>query len=164
MQKTGSLIIFLIPVFAIAQSDFVVVTKGGKHVQTYASGSKVYISTIYDQQFQGTITEIWHDSIFIDGMPFHYREIASFKRAKLFSGFLMMGTGLMIAGGGFIVLSAINGALRGDQFKLWHTTAGLITVGAFEVAGYIIRKAFYVTYNIGKKYQLQYFALGKNKK
>jgi len=119
------------------------------------------METVYQQVFIGKITEMRHDSIFLDGQPWHYKEIANIRRVRMRSGFLMIGTGMMYAGGGFLVLSAVDGLYRGDQFKDWYTSAGLITAGVLVVGGYFLRKAFFIKYRIGRKYTLQYLVLKK---
>jgi len=115
--------------------------------------------TIYDQEFNGMITAMRHDSVFIDGQPFHYKEIAVIKRVRIRSGFLMIGSAMMAAAGGIIILGAVNGILRNDKPKDWYTNSALITAGTAAVVGYVLRKAFYINYRIGKKFKLEYLGL-----
>lgn len=156
MLKATIAILFFIPFIATAQTDVLILKKRGKQIRTYTVGDALTIQTVYDQDFKGKITAMRRDSVFLDNRPWHYKEIANIQRVRIRSGFLMIGTGMMAAGGGFLVLSAVNGLYRGDQFKDWYTTAGLITSGALIIGGYILRKSFYVKYKIGKKYTLEY--------
>ena len=97
-----------------------------------------------------------NDSIFLNGRAWHYQEIAIIRRVRIKSGFLMIGTGMMAAAGGILVLGAVNGLIHNDNIGDWYTSAGLITSGVLFVGGFALRSAFYVKYKIGRKYKLQY--------
>src|SRR5882757_3871167 len=105
MQKSIIFLFCLFPFFAQAQTDILVLKKRGRHILSYTTGDKLTMETVYRQVFTGKITEMRHDSIFLDGQPWHYKEIANIRRVRMRSGFLMIGTGMMYAGGGFLVLS-----------------------------------------------------------
>jgi hypothetical protein len=156
MLKAIVFITLLLPILVFAQSDIMVLKKRGKHIRSFTVGDKLDMGTVYGQSFQGTITAMRHDSIFLNGQPWHFLEIAVIRRVRIRSGFLMIGTGMMFAAGGILVLGAVNGLLRQDNVNEWYTQAGLITSGVLLVGGFTLRHAFYVKYRMGKKYRLQY--------
>lgn len=146
-----------------AQNDVLVLQKKGKHIRSYTIGSELDMETVYNQRFQGTITNMRHDSIFLNGQPWHVNEIAMIHRLRTGSGFLVIGTALMVAGGGIIILGAVNGLYRGDKIGDWYTRSGLITAGIVTLGGYLLRRSYYIKYPIGKKYKLRYIEMSANK-
>jgi hypothetical protein len=141
----------LTPFLAGAQNDILSLEKRGKEVHSYRTGDPLSMETVYHQSFNGTITAMRHDSIFIDGKPWHYKEIAAIHRIRSGSDFLLFGTALMVAGGGIFVLGAVNGLYRGDPSRNWFTAAGLITGVVATIGGYLLRNAFYIKYRMGRK-------------
>jgi hypothetical protein len=131
-------------------------TRNEKHIISFTTGNQLDMETIYGQTFKGVITAMRNDSIFLNGRAWHYQEIAIIRRVRIRSGFLMIGTGMMAAAGGILVLGAVNGLIHNDNIGDWYTNAGLITSGILFVAGLTMRSAFFVKYKIGKKYKLQY--------
>ncbi len=165
MQKLILLILCCVPFFTKAQNDVLILQKKGKHIRSYAVGSELDMETVYGQRFQGMITNIRHDSIFLDGQPWHYKEIAVIHRKRIKSDFLVFGTALMAVSGGILILGAVNGLYRKDPFNEWYTKSGLITAGIALAGGYLLRRSYYVRYPIGKKYALLYVDAGAfNKK
>jgi hypothetical protein len=71
---------------------------------------------------------------------------------------------LMIAGGGVLLLNAVNGAYRGDKAKSWYTSGSIITAAALIIGGFLLTKSRFKTYHLGKKYTLEYLALDLDKK
>ena len=67
------------PFLAKAQTDLLILEKGGSEVKTYTTGLELNMQTIYDQWIEGTITDMRHDSVFLNGMPFHYKEIMAVR-------------------------------------------------------------------------------------
>ncbi|HTQ27919.1 MAG TPA: hypothetical protein VMI35_07315 [Puia sp.] len=137
--------------------------KNGSHVATYATGMSLTMETIYNQWFEGTITGIRHDSLFLNGMPFHYKEIKTIRYERTKLNYKTDGVILMIAGAGVLLLGAVNGLYRGDPANEWYTTTSYITAGTLLVGGFILTKLQYKKYEIGKKYSLQYMELNPNK-
>lgn len=164
MRKAIIFIFSLIPFITKAQTDILVLEKRGMQVHTYTTGDELDMETIYNQRFQGTITELRHDSIYINGQAFHYKEIAVVHRIRANSGLLLLGTGMMVAGGGLFILGAVNGMVRGDQSKDWYTSGGLITGAVLIGAGYLARRHYFMAYHLGRRYKLQYLELAPNKK
>ena len=147
-----------------AQRDMIVLEKNGNNVKTYSEGIDISFETIYHQWFNGMITAVRHDSIFIDGFPFHYKEIATIKKERKSLNYEADGVLLMVAGGGVILLGAVNGWYRGDNAGSWYTATSYITAGALLIGGYLLTKARYKYYHLGKKYKLTYISLDPNQK
>ncbi len=149
----------LISIFAVAQQDMLILQKNGRHIHTYAAGQELKIETIYQQDFQGVLTAIRNDSIFINDIPFHYKEIAVIHRLRLWSGDLLFGMALMVTGAGILALGSVNGLIREDNINNWYNTSSLFIAGVLIVAGYFLRKAYFIKYPIGKKFKLLYIPL-----
>jgi hypothetical protein len=120
--------------------------------------------TIYDQWFDGTITGIRHDSLFLNGTPFHFKEIKMIRKVRKGLNYKTDGVILMIAGGGVLFLGAFNGIYRGDPASEWYTTASFITAGALLATGFVLTRLEYKKYPLGRKYTLEYYQLNPNKK
>jgi hypothetical protein len=60
----------------------------------------------------------------------------------------------MIAGGGVMVLGAVNGLYRGDPPKDWYKPSGYITAGVLTALGFWMKKTADKKYVIGKKHKL----------
>jgi hypothetical protein len=162
-MKGLTLLALLIPFFAFSQSDLMMLNKNGAHEMTFATGMRINFETIYDQWFDGTITAIRHDSVFVNDVPFHYKEIKTIRRERTKLNYETDGTILMIAGGGVLLLGAVNGLYRGDPANEWYTTTSYIVAGTLLVGGYLLTRAHYKKYNLGKKYTLEYLELNPNK-
>ena len=157
------LLLCLAPLFCMAQTDVLELQKNGSNLKTYSPGMYLVMETIYDQWFEGPITLIRNDSVFVNGFPFHYKEIKTirFERTKL--NYKADGLILMIAGGGVLVLGAVNGLYRGDPASQWYTPASYITAGALLGLGFLILHSQFKKYRLGKKYKLQYLSVTSNK-
>ncbi|PWT75927.1 MAG: hypothetical protein C5B59_07760 [Bacteroidetes bacterium] len=168
-MKKWLLVFYLCPYIALAQNipkdsnDVFILQKKGANVRTYAPGMPLAIETIYDQWFDGVITAIRHDSIFINNIAFHYKEIKTLRRERTKLNYTADGTILIIAGGGVLLLGAVNGLYRGDAPKDWYKPASYITAAAFILGGIILIKSKYKTYPLGKKYTIHYLELNPNK-
>jgi hypothetical protein len=158
------LLVFLLPVFVRAQTDLLILKNKGMHVFTYTTGAGLIMETIYNQWIEGTITDMRHDSLYINGAAFHYREISAIRIMHNNFSNSVLSAGMMVAGGGIFVLGAVNGLYRGDKSKDWYTSSGLITGSALVVVGYLLTKTRSRTYRLGKKYRLEYLVLNSNKK
>ncbi len=159
MRFSLTVIPCLISIFAVAQRDMLVLQKNWRHIHTYSVGQELKIETIYQQVFQGTITAIRNDSIFINDIPFHYKEIAVIHRLRLWSGDLLFGMALMATGAGILVLGSVNGLIHENDINNWYNTSSLFIAGALIVAGYFLRKAYFIKYPIGKKFKLLYIPM-----
>jgi len=126
MRKLIILLFCIIPFFAHAQRDVLVLQKRGMHVRAYTVGDQLIFRTIYDQWFTGVIDDMRRDTIYISGQAFSYKEIDAIQRARKGSD---LGKTMLLAGGGFIVISAVNGLLRKDAAKDWFTNSGYIIGG-----------------------------------
>jgi hypothetical protein len=163
MKKTILLFCLFASLHGYAQTDVFILEKNGANVKTFAAGTDITMETIYKQWFQGTIELIRHDSIFINGIAFHYKEIAAIRMDRTKINYQTDGTLLMAAGVGVLLLGAVNGLYRGDQVKNWYAPASFITAGGLLLLGYLCRRSANKTYLLGKKYTLQYLALSANK-
>jgi hypothetical protein len=147
-----------------AQTNVVILEKNNENVKTYATGMEITFETIYHQWLDGVITAIRHDSIFINDYPFHYKEIATIRSERKGLNYSEDGVLLMVAGGGVLLLNAVNGAYRGDKAKSWYTSGSIITAAALLVGGFLLTKSRFKKYHLGKKYTLEYLALDLDKK
>ena len=134
MQRIFILIFCLIPFLSRAQHDVLALEKNGMHVRSYTIGDPMTFETVYGQWFTGTIDDLHHDTVYINGQAFSYKEIAAISREK--TGWNNRSTGVLLtaAGVGFFAIGAANGGLRGDKAKEWYTTSGLIIGGALVSA------------------------------
>ncbi len=159
MKKFFAVILILIPLAGISQTDVLILQKNGRNIKTYAPGMSIMIHTVYDQWLEGNITDMRNDSLFINGNPFHVKEIdelrENFSKLHLQSA----GTILIVAGAGILALNVINGLYTNESSGSWIKTSGWITAGAFIVAGFILKSAKFNNYPIGKKFTLHYLDL-----
>ncbi|HSZ85245.1 MAG TPA: hypothetical protein VK787_04395 [Puia sp.] len=164
MKKLFFIFFSVLNLHLAAQTNVVILEKNGENVKTYAAGVEITFETIYHQWFDGVITAVRHDSVFVNDYPFHYREIATIKAERKGLNYSEDGVLLMIAGGGVLLLNAVNGAYRGDKAKSWYTSGSIITAAALLVGGFLLTKSRFKTYHLGKKFTLEYLALDLDKK
>jgi hypothetical protein len=164
MNKTILLCLFLAPFLVKAQTDLLILEKNGSQVHTYTTGTDIEMQTIYNQWFQGTITDMHNDTVSVNGLPFSYKEIATIRIRHLNFSNTVLSTGMMVAAGGILVLGAVNGLYRSDPPKDWYTGSGLVTGAVLLVGGYALSKTRTSTCTIGKNYKLQYLVLGAGNK
>jgi hypothetical protein len=159
MKKIFITTLFLIPLICLAQTDVLILQKDGRNLKTFAPGMYLMMHTIYDQWLEGNITDMRNDSVFINDIPFHVREIDAlrdnFSKLNLMTG----GTIFIIAGVGVLALNVINGLYTNEPAGQWVKLSGWITAGVFIVAGVLMKRAKYKNYPIGKKYTLHYLNL-----
>jgi hypothetical protein len=158
------LFLSLYPFLAKAQTDLLILEHHGMQTRTYTIGTDIDMQTIYNQWFQGTITDMRHDSVFVNGLPFHYKEISTIRIMHSNFANTVLADGMMVAGVGGYVLGAVNGAYRHDAPKDWYTGSWLVTGAALIVGGFLLTRTRTRIYHIGKKYQLQYMVLNPDKK
>jgi hypothetical protein len=164
MSKTLILLFFCIPFLAKAQTDLLILKKRGMQVHTYTVGDQLTMQTVYNQWFDGTITDMRHDSVYVNGLPFHYKEIAAIKVTHTSFGNTLLPAGMMVAGAGIFVLGAVNGLVRNDNSNSWYTTSGLITGAALLAGGFALTRTRLTNCRIGGRFQLDYLVLNPNKK
>jgi hypothetical protein len=159
MTKILAAILYLIPFTCSAQTDVLILQKNGRNIKTYAPGMPIMFHTIYDQWFEGTLTDLKNDSVYVNNIPFHVKEIdelrKNFSKLHLQAG----GTILIIAGVGVLALNVINGLYTDEPAGTWVKASGWITAGVLIITGIILRSAKYNNYPIGKKYTLHYLNL-----
>ncbi|HUB60219.1 MAG TPA: hypothetical protein VL978_05950 [Puia sp.] len=160
IHKALILIICLIPFYCRAQHDILVLQRRGMHERSYAIGDPLSFETIYGQWFNGTIDDLHHDTVFIAGQAFNYHEIAAIRRENKAS-WHKAGTYMMIIGGGFAAISAINGGLRSDHPDEWFTAGGYIIAGALLVGGFIVGEFTPKFYKLGGRFKLTYLQITK---
>lgn len=158
MRKIVILLLCFIPFLSHAQHDVLVLQKRGMHVRSYAIGDPLIFETVYGQWLAGTIDDLRHDTIYIVGQAFSYKEIASIQRLKS-GGYL--GKMMLVAGGGFFAIGAVNGMLRKDAAKDWYTTSGYIIGGSLIAGGLLLTQLKSKYYHLGRKYKLLYLQIGK---
>ena len=159
MNKVVILLFCFIPFITKAQTDILVLKKRGAHVRTYTVGDELNMQTVYDQWFIGTITQMRNDSVFLNGMPFHYKEIRAIRRTHYNFGNTVLPYGMMAAAGGILVLNAVNGAYRHDKAKDWYTRSGIITGASLLVGGFLLTRTTRSTYHLGHRFKLDYLQL-----
>ena len=165
---------------ATAQSNELLVQKKSKTVQKYFVGHYIMLETVNKTFADGIITRITKDSIFIQHFDIqrsetpngavyidtafryttaiHYNDIGKILFPTR-TGRKTNGTILMVAGGGVLVLGAVNGLYRGDPPKEWYKTSSYIVAGALAAAGYWLKRSADKKYPIGKKYHLKILEL-----
>ena len=159
MNRFIILLFCLIPFVASAQTDLLVLKKRGALIHTYTVGDALNMKTIYGQWFNGVITGMKHDTVFVNGMGFHYKEIETVRRTHLNFGNTLLPAGMFVAAGGILILNAVNGALRHDKAATWYTHSAVITGISLAVGGFVLTRTRRSTYHIGHKFKLDYLEL-----
>jgi hypothetical protein len=162
VRKLLILLIYCIPFLGHAQNDVLILQRRGMHVKAFTVGDPFTFKTVYGQWFSGTIDDLHHDTIYINNLAFSYKEIAAIRKMK--GGNSSTGPLLMIAGGGFAVISAVNGLLRQDPPKDWFTTTGYIIAGALLAGGFALSKLGSRDYNLGGRFKLEYLQISKDRR
>jgi len=162
MKKVVILFFCIIPFITKAQTgvrDVLVLKKRGAHVRSYTIGDVIDVETVYRQWLTGVITDLRHDSIYFNGMAFHYKEIRAIRRTHYNFGNTVLPYGMMAAGAGIFILNAVNGAYRHDKAKDWYTHSSVITGSALLAGGFILSRFTRTTYHLGRRYKLEYLEL-----
>jgi hypothetical protein len=162
MQRILILLFCLTPLLSRAQHDVLALEKNGMHVRSYTVGDPMTFETVYGQWFTGTIDDLHHDTVYINGQAFSYKEIAALAREKT-TGLTGKGTGIaaIIVGGGVFGLGAFNGAYRGDPAKSWYTTSGVVLGSALIATGVVLLATAKKYYKLGGRFKLQYLQIGR---
>ena len=149
---------------ATAQTDVLILKRNGANLKTYTAGMSIRLQTIYDQWLEGTLTNIRNDSIFLNGLPFHYKEISAIRVEYKKLNVASEGILLMVAGGGVLFLGAANGLYRKDNAKDWYKPSSYVVSGALFLGGFLLFRSRAKTYKIGRKFSVEYFEWNPNKK
>ena len=166
-----------------AQTNVLLLQKRNKTFKSYYEGHYITLETVDKNFADGVITGIKNDSIYIrhfdiqksysdyGGIYFdtafryttaiHYKDIGAILILNPKSNRKTNGTILMIAGGGVMVLGAVNGLYRGDPPKDWYKPSGYITAAVLFVLGFWLKRSTDKRYSIGKKYDLKILELGR---
>jgi hypothetical protein len=159
MNRVIILFFCLIPFVTSAQTDLLVLKKKGALIHTYTVGDELNMETVYGQWFNGMITAMRHDTVFVNGLGFSYKEIQTIRRTHLNFGNTVLPAGMFVAAGGILVLNAVNGAYRHDEASTWYTKSSIITGIVLVVGGFILTRTRKSTYHLGKKFTLDYLEL-----
>ena len=160
MSKLLLAFVLLIPYVTKAQRDVLVLTRRGMHEKAFTIGDPMTFETIYGQWFSGTIEDLHHDTVYIAGQAFNYNEIGAIRRTSK-AGWSKAGKYMLIIGGGFVAISAINGAIRQDHPDQWFTTSGYIIGGALLAGGFIATVFTPKYYKLGGRFKLSYLQITK---
>jgi hypothetical protein len=162
MQRIIILLFCVIPFFVRAQHDVLALEKNGMHVRSYTVGDPITFETVYGQWFTGTIDDLHHDTVYINGQAFSYKEIGALAREKS-TGITGKTTGIsaIVVGTGVFVLGAVNGGIRGDAAKTWYTTSGIVLGSALIATGVVLVAAAKKYYKLGGRFKLQYLQIGR---
>lgn len=159
-----------------AQNNELLLKKKNKTVRTFFPGKYITLETVEKNYADGIITKITKDSIYIRHFDIersesdyggvyidtafrystviHVKDINAILDFKNSANRKRNGTILMVAGGGVMVLGAVNGLYRGDPPKDWYKPSGYITAAALMATGFLLRKSAEKRFQIGKKYKL----------
>lgn len=162
MQRILIIFFCVIPFISRAQHDVLELEKNGMHVRSYTIGDPMTFETVYGQWFTGTIDDLRHDTIYINGQAFSYKEIAALSKEKssLVTG-KAAGLSAIVVGTGVFVLGAVNGGIRGDRTKDWYTTSGIVLGSALIATGVVLIATAKRYYKLGGRFKLQYMQIGR---
>src|ERR1700753_2604213 len=164
MQRLLIFVFCVIPFLSRAQHDVLALEKNGMHVKSYAVADPLTFETVYGQWFTGTIDDLHHDTVYINGQAFSYKEIAAIGRGgERATGLTGTRTGIaaIVVGTGVFVLGAVNGGIRGDRTKNWYTTSGIVLGSALIATGVVLIAAAKKYYKLGGRFKLQYMQIGR---
>ena len=161
----------------VAQTNVLLLRKKNKNFKSYYVGHHITLETVNKTYADGIITRINNDSVYIRNYDLqtstsdyggvyidtvfryttaiHYKEIGAILLLDTRPNRKRNGTILVVAGGGVLVLGAVNGLYRGDPPKDWYKPSGFILAGVFAALGIWMRRSADKRYGIGKKYQLK---------
>ncbi len=125
-----------IPAEEVAGGDRVLAfVKGASRRTLYKEGAVLKIKTTDRQKVQGYINRIGDTAVMINGVDYRYDRIAAYYVP--FRICTIMGSALCIAGGGYMLLDGINGAITRKQ-PVFHT--GALAAGIpLMAAGGVVR-------------------------
>lgn len=167
MKRLLILLFCFIPFWIHAQTDILVLQKRGMHLLSFTVNDVVKLKTSVtgSEWLEGPIEDMRHDSVYLEGQVFSYKDITAIQRTRTKSGLMLFGSAAWVIAGGIIVLGAVNGGLvRHDPAREWYTTSGLVTAGVMAVAGYFMRNSYVRTYHLGGRFKLVYLVLNPRRK
>jgi hypothetical protein len=163
MKKWLLLIILFTTLKTFSQHDVMMLEKKGDRLMTFGEGSIITLKTIYNQWFSGEIEDLRHDTIYINGQAFNYKEVSAIRIEGKKMNYSNNGFILMEAGVGVLLLGAVNGLYRHDQAKDWYKTSSFIVAGALLLTGFLLIRSRSKTYTLGKKFRLEYLTINPYK-
>ena len=174
------LIVILLTIYSFsltAQTDLLVMKKGGQTIQTWVPGSYIRFQFSSKQWIEGLIKVIRNDSITVDqialykvptitGFPridtahmgllkLHVREIYGMPKRNYGSAIFSNGALLKLGSGAFIFLNIVNSLIRNEAVFSSTNLNRLGVAGGVFVTGMVL-SSFHKTYiTLGKKYTLK---------
>jgi len=164
-----------------AQNNILLFQKHDKTVKTFFQGKYIAFDTKQGSSATGIITKIGKDTIYIrhfeivatgteyGGVYFdtsyrhttaiHVKDIGALHPFKDRTAMRNSGTILMMAGGGVMVLGAVNGIYRKESIRDWYKPSGYISAVALAGTGFILKKISKKKFVIGRKYQLKILSI-----
>ncbi|HEY0677091.1 MAG TPA: hypothetical protein VGD17_02350 [Chitinophagaceae bacterium] len=184
MSRAGLLFLFLLTfMFAHAQNNVLLLQKRGKTQQTFFPGRYISLQTKQGSYAQGMITRVGQDTIYIryfdvqssytgyGGIFFdtvyryttalHHKDIGALIFLKNPTGRSRSGSLLMIAGGGVLMLGAVNGLYRSEPPREWYKPSSYITAGVLTGLGLLMKRSGSKKRIIGKKYAIKILPLDR---
>ena len=174
-------ILIVLSLSVSAQNNILLLRKNNRTVKTLFEGKYIAFDTKQRSYASGIITKIGKDTIYIrhfeivrtgteyGGVYFdtsfryttaiHIKDIGAIHPFRSMRGYANSGFMLMIAGGGVMVLGAVNGLYRNESIGDWYKPSGFITAGVLAGTGYLLRRASKKKFVIGRKYQLKILSI-----
>lgn len=110
-----------IPADQVAGGDRVLAfVKGASRRTLYKEGAPLKIQTTDGRKVQGYINRIGDTAVMINGLDYRYDRIAAYYVP--FRLCTIMGSALCVAGGGYLLLDGVNGAINGKR-PVFHVEA-----------------------------------------
>lgn len=109
--------------------------KGASRRTLYKEGAVLKIKTIDRRKVQGYINRIGDTAVMINGIDYRYDRIAAYYVP--FRICTIMGSALCIAGGGYMLLDGINGAITHKQ-PVFHTEALAAGIPLMAAGGVVL--------------------------
>ena len=186
-MKLFLLLIFLFAsFFSFSQtSDFMVLRRGDKTIQTFFPGSYINFQLDDSQWLEGKIIKILKDSIFIDQqktqrgitywgtqtietinlglLKYGINEIIALPAKQKGFSIINDGSLFILSGSAYIGLNIINSIIQKDAFFAAQNLSNVGTAALGVLFGKVLQWSHPVQYKIGKKYQLQIIHLTDNK-
>ena len=166
-------------------SDFMVLKKKDRTIQTFFPGSHINFQLDNGQWLEGPIIKIIRDSIFIEqqkeqgyltiwGTPayqllnlgvlkFHVNEIVALPYKEKHVSIIDNGILFQVAGATYITLNIANSIIQKDPFFAAQNLTNIGIAAGVLLFGKILQWSHPTQITIGKKYQLQIIHLTDNK-
>lgn len=183
MARSTLLFTFLlINMFALAQGNVLLLQKRGITQKSYFPGHYISLKTKQGSFADGLISRIHNDSIYIrhfdiqqemtayGGVYFdtafryttaiHLKDIGGLVLHKVVAKNRGNGNLLLIAGGGVMLLGAVNGLYRKEPPREWYKPASYISAGVLTGLGILLRHPGRSILHTGKKYSFKILPLG----